>query len=61
MFRVAKQLMSKTENQRCFGSKLCEKWRWKVVVEDSLLEVWRAHYDGISNEEFTWHREGLTN
>ena len=24
------------------------------------MEVWRAHYDGISNEEFTWDREGLT-
>ena len=32
-----------------------------VVEEDKLKEVWRAHYDGISNEEFTWDREGLTN
>ena len=24
-----------------------------VVKEDKLMEVWRAHYDGISNEEFT--------
>ena len=25
------------------------------------MDVWRAHHDGISNEEFTWGREGLTN
>ena len=31
------------------------------MEEDRLMEVWRAHYDGISNEEFTWDREGLTN
>ena len=23
-----------------------------VVEEDELMEVWRAHYDTISNEEF---------
>ena len=27
--------------------------------KNKLMEVWRAHYDGISNEEFTWDREGL--
>ena len=32
-----------------------------VVEEDRLMEVGRAHYDEISNEEFTWDREGLTN
>ena len=31
-----------------------------VVEEDRLMEVWRANYV-ISNEEFTWDREGLTN
>ena len=25
------------------------------------MEIWRAHYDGISNVEFTWDREGLIN
>ena len=25
------------------------------------MEVWRAHYDKISNEEFAWDRTGLTN
>ena len=32
-----------------------------VVEEDRFMEVEKAHYDGISNEEFTWDREGLTN
>ena len=31
-----------------------------MVEEDKLLEVWRAHYDKLSNEEFAWDREGLT-
>ena len=31
-----------------------------VVEEDKLLEVWKEHYDRISNEEFSWDREGLT-
>ena len=30
-----------------------------IVEEDRSTEVWRA--DGISNDEFTWDREGLTN
>ena len=32
-----------------------------VVEEDKLMEVWRAHYDEITNEEFAWDRNGLTN
>ena len=32
-----------------------------VVEEDKLMEVWRAHYDKISNEEFPWDRISLTN
>ena len=31
-----------------------------VVKEDKLLEVWKEHYDRISNEGFSWDREGLT-
>ena len=30
------------------------------LEEDRLMEVWRAHYDVLSNEEFTWDRDGLT-
>ena len=33
----------------------------KIVVEDEkLLEVWKVHYDRISNEEFSWDRKRLT-
>ena len=28
-----------------------------VVEEDRLMEIWRAHYDKISNEEFTWDKD----
>ena len=31
-----------------------------VLEEDRLMKVWRAHYDVLSNEEFSWDREGLT-
>ena len=31
------------------------------VEEDRLMEIWSAHYDKISNEEFTWDKEGLKN
>ena len=31
-----------------------------VMEEDKLMEVWRAHYAVLSNEEFIWDREGLT-
>ena len=33
----------------------------KIVGEDKLLKVWIANYDKLSNEEFAWDREGLTN
>ena len=32
-----------------------------MFEEDKLMEVWRAHYDKISNEEFAWDRNSLTN
>ena len=30
------------------------------MEEDEFLEVWKEHYDRISNEKFSWDREGLT-
>ena len=39
---------------------LKESARKIVMVVDRLMEVWRAHYDVLSNDEFTWDREGLT-
>ena len=32
-----------------------------ILQIDKLRDVWRAHYDVISNEEFAWDMEGLTN
>ena len=41
---------------------VCKDDDGKIVVEeDKLMEVWRAHYDKISNEEFAWDRNSLTN
>ena len=53
MFRLAKQLVSKN---RDVVSASCVKVMMGrfVVEEDKLMEVWRAHYDNISNKEFTW-------
>ena len=62
MFRVAKQLMNR--NRDVVGACYVKESVGKIVVEkDRLMEVWRAQYDGISNEEFTWDRvrEGLIN
>ena len=30
-----------------------------AVEEDRLMEVWRTHYDKISNEEYIWDRIGF--
>ena len=60
LFRVAKQLVKR--NIDVVGANCVKDSDGKIVVEeDKLMEVWRAHYDGISNKEFTWDRKGLTN
>ena len=59
VFRVAKQLVRK--NRDVVGAGCVKDNVGKIVVEeDKLLEVWKEHYDRISNEEFSWDREGLT-
>ena len=59
MFRVAKQLVRK--NKDVVGAGCVKVNVGKIVVEeDKLLEVWKEHYDRISNEEFSWDKEGLT-
>ena len=60
LFRVAEQLVNK--NIDVVGANFVKDSEGKIVEEeDKLMEVWRAQYDGISNEEFTWDRKGLTN
>ena len=57
---MAKQLLNK--NIYVVGANCVKDSEGKIVEEeDKLMEVWRAHYDGISNKEFTWERKGLTN
>ena len=59
VFRVAKQLVRK--NRDVVGAGCVRDNLGKIVVkEDKLLEVWKEHYDRISNEEFSWDKEGLT-
>ena len=59
VFRLAKQLVSK--NRDVVSASCVKDDDGKIVVEkDKLMEVWRAHYK-ISNEEFAWDRNGLTN
>ena len=57
LFRVAQQLVNK--NVEVVGANCVKENEWKIVEEeDKLMEVWRAHYDGISNEEFPLYRKG---
>ena len=59
VLRVAKQLVRK--NRDVVGANCVKDDEGKVVVEEvKLLEVWRAHYDRLSNEEFPWDPNGLT-
>ena len=60
VFRLTKQLESK--NRDVVSASCVKDDDGKIVVEeDTLMEVWRAHYDKISNEEFAWDRKSLTN
>ena len=59
LFRVIKQLVNR--NRDIVGANCVKDSDGKIVVEeDRLMEVWRAHYDVLSKEEFTWDRKGLT-
>jgi hypothetical protein len=51
IFRVAKQIVR--SNKDVVGSGCVKDGNGKIVVDDQkILEVWKAHYDKISNEEF---------
>ena len=60
LFRVAKQLVNR--NRDVVGTNCVKDSDGKILVqEDRLMEVGRSHCDVlISNQEFTWDREGLT-
>jgi len=59
VFRVAKQIVRK--NRDVVGGGCVKDTDGKIVVEEErLMEVWRAYYDKLSNEEFPWIKDSLT-
>ena len=60
VFRVAKQMVRK--NRDVVGAGCVKDTAGRIVVEeDKLMEVWREYYDKLSNEEFAWDKDSLTN
>ena len=58
LFRVAKQIVRK--NREVVGGGCVKDTDGRMVVEDDeMMEVWRSHYEKLSNEEFPWNREAL--
>ena len=58
--RAAKSAICRAKNaeKRKFCEDLLERlWLRRMRA---LLEVWRAHYEKLSNKEFAWDREVLT-
>ena len=50
---MAKQMVNR--NRDVVGANCVKDRDGNIVVEeDRLMEVWRAHYDVLSNEEFSW-------
>lgn len=59
VFRVAKQIVRK--NKDVVGMCAVKDQDGKIVVDDDkMLEVWRTYYEKLSNEEFPWDKENLT-
>ena len=58
VFRVAKQMVRK--NREVVGGGCVKDTNGKMVVEEEeMMEVWRSHYEKLSNEEFPWNKEAL--
>ena len=59
VFRAVKQIVR--NNTDVLGSGCVKDDNGRIVVEDDkLMEVWRAYYDKLSNEEFPWNKDTLT-
>ena len=59
VFRVAKQIVR--NNRDVVGEGCVKDTDGRIVVdENKLLEVWRAYYDALSNEEFPWNKATLS-
>ena len=61
VFRVAKQIVGKNRDVVGGGCNRCMKDMHGdiVVEEEKILEVWRTHYEKLSNEEFPSDMEAL--
>jgi hypothetical protein len=58
VFRVVKQM--KKRNRDVTGAGCIRNASGKLVMEESeLREVWRKHYEKLSNEEFDWDKDSL--
>ena len=58
VFRVARQIVRK--NRDVVGGGCVKHADGRIVVEeDEVLEVWRAYYEKLSNEEFSWNKDAL--
>jgi hypothetical protein len=59
VFRVAQQIVRK--NRDVVGGGCVKDLDGKIIVEDDkLMEAWRAYYEKLSNEEFAWDKNTLT-
>ena len=59
VFRVAKQIVR--NNRDVVGAGCVKDTDGRIVIdEEKMMEVWRAHYEKLSNEEFPWDKEALT-
>ena len=59
VFRVVKQIVKK--NRDVVGESCVKDTSGRIVVEEEkLMEVWRKYCDKLSNEEFPWIRDALT-
>ena len=58
LFRMVKQMTKK--NRDISGAGCIKDTGGKIVVEEDVIkEVWRAHFEKLSNEEFDWDRNSL--
>ena len=58
VFKAVEQMVKR--NRDVTGAGCIRNAKGKVVMEESeLREVWRSHYEKLSNEEFDWDRNSL--
>ena len=58
VFKAVKQMVKR--NKDVTGAGCIKNAREKVVMDEAeLREVWRSHYEKLSNEEFDWDKDCL--